>query len=252
MRWWQAELGADRPLVDIAPADISECRSRLARKEPSGGPTSPGTQNRYLTVLKHVFAKARREWQWVTDNPVVQVEARKEPRGRDRYLSTEERARLLTACRASSNPRLYSIVVVALGTGARRGELLALSWSDVDFQARRAGSCSGPALSTVAGCSHPYSATPAAGWLGQLRRLRPPKPSWVRVRPDLRQSRSLFRPVLCRRLHLPGGELRLSGLLSSRTPRARSPPCGRPGLRARDFRGMLDPRVALSLVPARL
>jgi integrase len=136
--WWKAELGADRPVVDIAPADISECRSRLARKGPSGRPTSPGTQNRYLTVLKHVFAKARREWQWVTDNPVVQVEARKEPRGRDRYLSTEERARLLTACRASSDPRLYSIVVVALGTGARRGELLALSWSDVDFQARRA------------------------------------------------------------------------------------------------------------------
>ena len=62
----------------------------------------------------------------VTDNAATRVRARKEPRGRLRYLSDEERSRLLAACRASDDGRLYPLVVVALGTGARQGELLGL------------------------------------------------------------------------------------------------------------------------------
>jgi integrase len=50
-----------------------------------------------------------------------------------RYLSDEERMRLLAACHSSSNPRLYPLVVLALRTGARLGELLRLGWSDIDL-----------------------------------------------------------------------------------------------------------------------
>jgi integrase len=58
----------------------------------------------------------------------------REPRGRVRFLSDEERYRLLGACRESLNPSLHTIVVLALSTGARRGELLSLCWPDVDLQ----------------------------------------------------------------------------------------------------------------------
>jgi integrase len=58
----------------------------------------------------------------------------REPRGRVRFLSDQERHRLLGACRESLNPSLHTIVVLALSTGARRGELLTLHWSDVDLK----------------------------------------------------------------------------------------------------------------------
>jgi integrase len=50
-----------------------------------------------------------------------------------RYLSPEERGRLLLACQRSSESRLYPLVVVALGTGGRQGELLDLRWGEVDL-----------------------------------------------------------------------------------------------------------------------
>jgi integrase len=58
----------------------------------------------------------------------------KEPRGRVRFLSDEERQCLLDACKVSRSAYLYTIVVLALSTGARRGELLSLHWGDVDLK----------------------------------------------------------------------------------------------------------------------
>jgi integrase len=69
---------------------------------------------------------------WIERNPARQVTRLREPQGRDRVLSAEERARLLTACQASKTKGLYALVVMALCTAARKGELLALAWKDVD------------------------------------------------------------------------------------------------------------------------
>ncbi len=57
-----------------------------------------------------------------------------EPRGRVRFLSDEERLRLLEACKASDSAILYTVGLLALSTGARRMELLGLPWKDVDLQ----------------------------------------------------------------------------------------------------------------------
>jgi integrase len=50
-----------------------------------------------------------------------------------RFLDDDERERLLAACRASDSPLLYPIVVLAMSTGMRKGEILALSWQQIDF-----------------------------------------------------------------------------------------------------------------------
>jgi len=55
-----------------------------------------------------------------------------------RYLSEAERVRLLGACKISSYPRLYALVLLLLVTGARRSEALGLRWRDVDLKAARA------------------------------------------------------------------------------------------------------------------
>jgi integrase len=129
LRWWKAQLGHFL-LADVKPSLIAGHRDRLLRDRANS------TVNRYLAVLSHAFTMAIKEWQWCDDNPVRKISKPKEPRGRVRFLSDEERRRLLEACKASSNPYLYTIVVLALSTGARRGELLTLHWPDVDLQRR--------------------------------------------------------------------------------------------------------------------
>jgi len=89
---------------------------------------APATVNRELTLLKHMFTKAI-EWDRATTNPVKAVKLLREANSRVRFLTDEEEARLLAACPAN----LRALVIAALHTGFRRGELLSLRWSDVDF-----------------------------------------------------------------------------------------------------------------------
>lgn len=57
----------------------------------------------------------------------------KEPRGRVRFLCDDERISLLKACKESSNEYLYPVVVLALSTGMRQGEIMNLRWEDIDL-----------------------------------------------------------------------------------------------------------------------
>lgn len=132
--FWRREIGA-LSLADLSPALIAAGRDRLAKgRTPSGKPASPATQVRYLAALSHACTVAVREWGWMEANPVLKVRRPAEPRGRVRFLSEAERTALLAACKRSPNRLLYPLVVLALATGARRGELLSLRWPDLDLR----------------------------------------------------------------------------------------------------------------------
>lgn len=128
--WWGAKLGA-YTLDRITPELVTRYRDLLQQEG-----RAPGTVNRYLTMLSKTFNNAVREWHWLRENPVARVSKKAEPRGRVRYLSDEERAALLNACRESDYKPLYLIALFALTTGMRRGELFGLRWQDVDFERR--------------------------------------------------------------------------------------------------------------------
>lgn len=135
LAWWVERIG-DRTLADCTPALIAECRDVLAREPgPGGRPRAPATVVRYLAVLSHAFTLAVKEKGWIENNPLVRVTKPKEPRGRVRFLSEDERDRLLGACRA--HPDLYLAVVLSLSTGARQAEIMGLRWGQID-PARRA------------------------------------------------------------------------------------------------------------------
>lgn len=81
------------------------------------------------TLLKHAV-----RWGWLGHNPMDGVDKIGKLRNeRDRYLDDNERVALLEACRTSENHQLYPIVIFALSTGARKGEILGLTLADVDM-----------------------------------------------------------------------------------------------------------------------
>ncbi len=126
LKWWKEALG-DYCLADVTPALIAEHRDKLAKSpSPRGKTHSPATVNRYLAVLSHLYTMMIKEWGWCEDNPLRKVTKPKEPRGRVRFLSDEERVRLLDECKKSDSRYLYTAVVLALSTGGRRMEILGL------------------------------------------------------------------------------------------------------------------------------
>ncbi|MFQ5695224.1 MAG: tyrosine-type recombinase/integrase [Terriglobia bacterium] len=130
LAWWQAHLGPVS-LADLTPAHLAACRDQLAQAR------HPATVNRYLATLSHVLTVTVQEWGWLAESPMRRVRRLREPPGRVRCLDDAERARLLRACQASSNRWLYPVVVLALSTGARKMELLGLTWKDVDLRQAR-------------------------------------------------------------------------------------------------------------------
>jgi len=133
LKWWQEQIGAYM-LADITPVVLAECRDKLLNEITCRGvKRGSATTNRYIAALSHAFTIAITEWGWLDSNPLQKIRKPREPRGRIRFLSDEERKRLLEATKNSKNPCLYLIVVLCLSTGARKMEILNLRWEDVDL-----------------------------------------------------------------------------------------------------------------------
>jgi len=99
---------------------------------------APATVNRYMAALSGALTWAIEQQlaphSWKGINPCRGIKRMKGETERLRFLDADERARLFEACKASKYPRLYALVLTAMLTGARRGELLALTWRDVDLE----------------------------------------------------------------------------------------------------------------------
>ncbi len=93
----------------------------------------PATINKEVNCLRAMLNKAV-AWKRVKTNPLAGMKLLKEPPGRLRYLTPEEKDRLIEAC--SMSPYLRPIVELAIHTGMRRGEILGLRWSDIDVRRR--------------------------------------------------------------------------------------------------------------------
>jgi len=110
-----------------------ELNERYAAKGIAEEDRNYATCNRELACLRHIFNIAI-EWEMLKKNPVVSrvVKFDKE-KSRDRTLEDEEFAGLLRAC----SGHLLSIVLVALNTGMRVGEILSLKWENVNIDKRK-------------------------------------------------------------------------------------------------------------------
>jgi integrase len=112
-----------RNLDAISAQAIEAYRSRRCKNR------APATVNKELQVIKRLFKKAR-QWGRIASNPAADVEKLKVSNTRVRFLEPDEMTRL----EAKLPEWLQPIVAFARFTGARRGEVLGLTWNDVDFK----------------------------------------------------------------------------------------------------------------------
>lgn len=112
---------------NVTPVVVADYRDRRLKT------CCASTVVRDLAALSSIFSHARREWRIGGSNPVADVRKPRMPPGRDRVLTADEEQRLLAASApiGRRSPVLQPLLVVALETAMRRGELLGLRFSDL-------------------------------------------------------------------------------------------------------------------------
>ncbi len=96
--------------------------------------TNPGTINRELAVLSHLFNQAV-EWGWIDRRP-ARIKLFKEGSGRISYLTIEQAARLVERAKQDGNEQVYPFIVIALDTSMRLMEILSIRKENIDLARR--------------------------------------------------------------------------------------------------------------------
>ena len=118
-----SELFGNKLLTDISTKNLEEFKQIRLKK------VSPATVNRSLSVLRHLYNLAKRWNRFFGDNPVSIVGMLQEQSQIERILTPVEEQKLLRESISTLRP----VLLMALNTGMRRGEILSLLWSDIDF-----------------------------------------------------------------------------------------------------------------------
>lgn len=92
----------------------------------------PATVNRMLEIIRAIFRKAERDWEWIDKSPAIRM--LKEDTKRIRWLTNNEAERLLHELPA----HLADMAAFSLATGLRLSNVTGLQWSDVDLIKRHA------------------------------------------------------------------------------------------------------------------
>jgi integrase len=118
---------ADTPLSKLTSVALARYRDDRLRV------VSSGTVNRELGIIQHALKVAREEW----GHSIAPTPIKKPSPGapRQRRLNDEELAALRTALGKCRNPWVKPAFLFALATGMRRGEVLSLTWANVDIEA---------------------------------------------------------------------------------------------------------------------
>ncbi len=118
---------SDTTVLRLTKSMAEEFRRRRQAERP-GHPCKDATVNRDLSVLRHILYWAVDE-QLLAANPLARLKMARERRTRRQILSVAEEQLLL----AAAPDHLHAMIIAALDTGMRRGEITSQRWEDVDF-----------------------------------------------------------------------------------------------------------------------
>ena len=116
----------DKKLSEITVENIDEYKEHRLEF------VKPATVNRELEVLRHLFNMAEKRNKFFSKNPVSKAGLIKVNNKQERILTFEEEQRLLSNC----NYYMRNIIICALNTVLRKGEIISLKWNNVDINNR--------------------------------------------------------------------------------------------------------------------
>ncbi|HEV7738188.1 MAG TPA: site-specific integrase [Chlamydiales bacterium] len=136
LAWWKDKIG--KYTLNLISYDlIDKCRKELIQGiTTKGTQRNPATVNRYMAALSVVFTYGFKQRGWLKENPLLRFSKLRESRGRERIPTKEELDHLFESCKQSKNKHLHSIVILAISTGMRQGEILGLTWDNVDLEGK--------------------------------------------------------------------------------------------------------------------
>ncbi len=118
----------------ITPTHIAKYRDVRLREG-----KAPGTVNRELSIISAVYRHSKMEWSYPLPNPVVEVRHPDNPPPRDHLISAAEFNLLVAeANNYPPAPVMKCLIVVAVETAMRRGDLAQLRWRDIDLPRKTA------------------------------------------------------------------------------------------------------------------
>ena len=123
-------LGTETALGSISPQIVAQYRDARLQE------VTAYSVRHELSLLSHLFSKAKKEWGLPIENPVADIERPPPPRGRTRFLTDNEAAKLLESSRRSRNYKFYYYILALLHTGMRSSEAAGLRWSQIDLKKR--------------------------------------------------------------------------------------------------------------------
>ena len=134
--WREDKRKFDKHLADWQRRRLSDISKQTVQKMHSATGKRHGkyAANRLLEIVRAMFTKAIDDELFDGRNPAAGVKKFAE-KSRDRYLLPEELPRWWQALNAYPDETLRDFFLLALLTGARRGNVQAMCWADVDLKA---------------------------------------------------------------------------------------------------------------------
>jgi integrase len=125
LRWLKQYLGG-KLLTDVTRDVVAAIGARKRAV------ASPATANRHLALIRAILRRARDEWEWIENAPKIKLY--REAKRRVRWITPEQAQALL----AELPEHQREMVLFALATGLRQGNVTGLCWSQIDLARRTA------------------------------------------------------------------------------------------------------------------
>jgi integrase len=122
-------------VAKLTPSDLDRCYRHLLEVGRSRGPYAPATIRRVHGIIRRALTQGVR-WGWITHNPALDASPPKVPMKELKPPDPAQVVQVFDLAR-EQDPELATFVLLAASSGARRGELLALRWHDLDLDRGR-------------------------------------------------------------------------------------------------------------------